>query len=80
MLAVPGYLSGLKVAARVFPEGLITGTVPPSLLEPTPKGKAPSEPPTARQAAAKPDFSQEDLDCLAIYLDNALSDHSSGSE
>lgn len=38
------YVTGLKVAAKLYPQGLITGTIPPSIL-PSNKGK-PLEPPS----------------------------------
>ena len=68
------------MATRVFPEGLITGTVPASLLEGGGTKPKASQPPTAREPADKMDFTQEDLDSLVIYMDSALSDNSSGSK
>ena len=65
----------------MFPEGLITGTLPASLLESSgPKPKGGSQPPTAREPAYKTDFTMDDLNSLIIYMDSALSDDSSGSE
>lgn len=69
------------MAARVFPEGLVTGTVPASLLDGGgARPKAASQPPTAREPADKTDFTQDDLNILIIYMDSALSDNSSGSK
>jgi len=68
------------VAARVFPEGLITGTMPASLLEGSGAKPKASQHPTAREPAYKTDFTQEDLDSLVIYMDSALSDNSSSSK
>ncbi|PVD25100.1 hypothetical protein C0Q70_15598 [Pomacea canaliculata] len=72
---------GLKVACRLFPEGLITGTVPTSLLDSIPnnKPKMQSQSPVPRVPADKTDFTQEDLDKLSIYTDMALCDNSSAS-
>ncbi|KAK7102620.1 centrosomal protein of 41 kDa-like isoform X2 [Littorina saxatilis] len=71
---------GLKVAGKVFPDGLLTGTLPLSLMEP-PNPKAKNHPVTARESAdkSKSDFTMHDLDCLVTYMDSALSDNSSGS-
>ncbi|XP_076448460.1 centrosomal protein of 41 kDa-like [Babylonia areolata] len=73
---------GLKEAYKIFPKGLITGT-PPAVdgVKATPR---PGPPQTAREATAAAaedgsDFSQDDLDCLHMYLDNALMDTSSAS-
>lgn len=73
---------GLKVACRLFPEGLITGTVLASLLDSIPnnKPKMQSQSPVPRVPADKTDFTQEDLDKLSIYTDMALCDNSSASE
>ncbi|XP_076469049.1 centrosomal protein of 41 kDa-like isoform X2 [Babylonia areolata] len=82
---------GLKVAHRVFPSGLITGTVPASLCEgsagggsgvrrtkpPSSQGAASAVPPPT--AASKAQFTLEDLDCLIKHMDNALGDSSSSS-
>ncbi|KAL8558205.1 hypothetical protein ACOMHN_036294 [Nucella lapillus] len=77
---------GLKEAYTMFPKGLITGTVPTSFTHGEGPGvkvgkiKATSQPPTAREGAGRSsDFTDDDLDCLHMYLDNALRDNSSGS-
>ncbi|XP_052782273.1 centrosomal protein of 41 kDa-like isoform X2 [Mya arenaria] len=64
---------GMKVAYKMFPEGLFTGQPPVAVTE------------TPRNTARTPDmanrdrFSMEDLEKIGIYLDNALCDKSSGS-
>lgn len=74
---------GLKVAARTFPEGLITGTLPAAFLHQHPGGggkeKLRYQTTTVHQPATKSEFTSEDLNCLAMYMDGALSDHSSCS-
>ena len=62
---------GLKVAVKTFPEGLVTGTIPHALGGPKTKQIIP---------AAQREFSMEDIDCIEMYLDNALQDHSVGSK
>ena len=66
-------ISGMKVAYKMFPEGLMTGTPPPVVTE-TPR------PPSEMHMAQKGHFDQSDLDNLNIYLDSQLMDKSSGSK
>ncbi|XP_064605072.1 centrosomal protein of 41 kDa-like isoform X2 [Liolophura sinensis] len=61
---------GLRIAAKLFPEGLITGTLPQSLTQQKPKQITTAE---------RKIFSRMDLDKLQIYLDGALQDNSIGS-
>lgn len=62
---------GLKMAMRLFPEGLITGTPPQPL-----GAKKKTENVTM---ASQIDFSERDIERLNSYLDKALEDHSIGS-
>ena len=64
---------GMKVAYKMFPEGLITGSPPPVVSE-TPR------PPTEMHMAEKSQFDQSDMDNLNVYLDSQLMDKSSGSK
>ncbi|KAK7503705.1 hypothetical protein BaRGS_00005244 [Batillaria attramentaria] len=82
MLARSVNYERLKVACKLFPEGLVTGTIPAGVLEGAgSKGKRSHHPPpsTARTPADQTDFTQEDLDSLVLSIDVALSDNSSGS-
>ena len=65
-------LSGLKVAHKLFPSGLITGTVPVTV---TPMKKG-----AVRERASQAEFSMEDIETLNNQLDNALDDRSIGSK
>jgi centrosomal protein CEP41 len=56
---------GLKMALKVFPEGLLTGTPPFALTGVKPKSVKP---------ASQTCFTNEDINKLEIYLDNALQD------
>ena len=67
-------LLGMKVAYKIFPEGLFTGTPPQSVTE------TPRTPGAHMEMAGKNVFDQEDLEKISIYLDNALCDKSSGSK
>ena len=70
---------GLRVAYQKFPEGLITGTVPANLIDHPPgKGKKAIRPEPF--PATQKVFTNEDMDKLEIYLNNALMDHSVGSK
>lgn len=63
----------MKVAYKIIPEGLFTGSPPLSVTE-TPRS-------TPRTEMANRDkFTHEDLEKIGIYLDNALCDKSTGSE
>lgn len=61
----------MRIAAKLFPEGFITGTLPHSLTQQKPKQITPAE---------RKVFSRMDLDKLQIYLDGALQDNSIGSK
>ena len=61
----------MKVAYKVFPEGLMTGTVPQAISGVKPKTFVP---PSQKY------FTLEDINKVDIYLDNALQDHSIGSK
>jgi hypothetical protein len=63
--------SGLKLALKLFPEGLLTGTPPFELT-----GVKPKVVKRANQAR----FTNQDINKVEIYLDNALQDKSIGSE
>lgn len=63
---------GMKVAYKLFPEGLFTGTPPIGVTETPRTNKKPEK-------ANKDKFTMEDLEKIGIYLDNALCDKSSGS-
>lgn len=65
--------AGMKVAYKVFPEGLFTGT-PPVVVTETPRTNRKPE------MANRDKFTDEDLEKIGIYLDNALCDKSSGSK
>ena len=67
------FISGLKVAYRLFPESLITGTPPLSVTE---KREKPKE----IERATKKHFEHSDYDGLQMYLDNALKDNRIGSK
>jgi len=70
---------GLRVATQKFPEGLVTGTVPGHLVDfPPGKGKKAVKPEPV--PATQKVFTNEDMDKLEIYLNNALMDHSVGSK
>ena len=62
---------GLKVAAKLYPEGLITGTIPASVL-PANKGK-PVEPP------CKSLFSREDVFALLDQTETSYDSRSTMS-
>ncbi len=64
-------ITGLKLAYKLFPEGLFTGTPPQSIT-----GVKCKDPMTAWQT----NFSFEDIDKVEIYLDGALQDKSIGSK
>ena len=66
---------GLKVAGKLFPEGLISGPLPESIT-----GQRPASNPLPVPSAHPSRFSREDIDKIEIYLDNALQDHSIGSK
>ena len=62
----------MKVAYKMFPEGLFTGTASPTVSK---------QKPEEYQASGKDNcFTREDVDKLEIYLDNALQDKSLASE
>jgi len=64
----------MKVAYKIFPEGLLTGSPPLTVTE-TPRSTS-----RAEVAANRDKFTHEDLEKIGIYLDNALCDKSSGSK
>ena len=64
-------IAGLKLAYKLFPEGLFTGTPPQSI-----SGVKCKDPMTAWQTT----FTFEDIDKVEIYLDGALQDKSIGSK
>ena len=61
----------MKLAHKLVPEGLLTGTPPPSMT-----GAKSREPVPAMQRH----FSPADIDKVEIYLDSALQDKSIGSK
>ena len=63
-------IPGMKVASKVIPEGLITGPLPESL-----KG-----PKKTTQCACKKAFTEEDICCVEMYLDQLMADKSTGSK
>ena len=63
-------IAGMKVASKVIPEGLITGPLPESL-----KG-----PKKTTQYACKKAFTEEDICCVEMYLDQLMADKSTGSK
>ncbi|XP_060572201.1 centrosomal protein of 41 kDa-like isoform X3 [Ruditapes philippinarum] len=63
---------GMKVAYKIFPEGLLTGT-PSDTVSETPRSKRKPE------MADRDKFTADDLAKIDIYLNNALCDKSSGS-
>lgn len=63
--------TGLKVAYKLFPEGLVSGTPNAAVLGFKPKTVKP---------ATRNNFTTDDIDKIEIYLDNALQDRSIGSE
>lgn len=62
----------MKLAHKLVPEGLITGTPPPNVTGGT-KCKNPFP-------ASQNNFSAADIDKIEIYLDHALQDKSIGSK
>ena len=64
-------LPGLKVAAKLFPQSLVSGTLPPSITHEKPREFLP---------ATQLTFSADDIDALEMQLDNALEDKSTSSE
>ena len=63
----------MKVAYKIFPEGLLTGT-PSEVVSETPRTKRKPE------MADRNKFTSEDIEKIEIYLNNALCDKSSGSK
>jgi hypothetical protein len=63
----------MKVAYKIFPEGLLTGT-PSDTVSETPRSKRKPE------MADRDKFTADDLAKIDIYLNNALCDKSSGSK
>ncbi|KAH9503745.1 Centrosomal protein of 41 kDa [Bulinus truncatus] len=73
---------GLKVAYKMFPEGLITGTVPQSILDEvtqTQKSARNKVLSTPKVPATLNSFTPELIDKLCNYLDLSATDRSSGS-
>ncbi|XP_078533655.1 centrosomal protein of 41 kDa isoform X1 [Lissotriton helveticus] len=74
---------GLKVIAQKFPEGLNTGSFPPSCLPPpvqvTSARKRPSPRPPVLPAENKWRFSSDDLQKIELYLEQMLMPSDSGS-
>uniref|UniRef100_A0A2C9KQ10 Rhodanese domain-containing protein n=2 Tax=Biomphalaria glabrata TaxID=6526 RepID=A0A2C9KQ10_BIOGL len=73
---------GLKVAYKMFPEGLITGTVPQAVLDEVaqpPKSAKSKAQSTARVPATQDSFTPELIDKLCGYLDTSVTDRSTGS-
>jgi len=62
---------GMKLALKMFPDGLFTGTPPFDLTGVKPKSTKP---------AVQRVFSNEDINKIEMFLDNALQDKSVGSE
>ena len=65
------FATGLKVAAKIFPQSLISGTLPPSITREKPREFNP---------ATQQTFSADDIDALEMQLDNALEDKSVSSK
>ena len=65
------FLLGLKVASKVFPNGLITGTLPFSV-----SGVKPKEVKMANRTS----FTNDDINCIEIFLNNTLQDSASSSQ
>jgi len=65
------YFIGLKVAVKLFPNGLLTGTPPASIAISKPKEII---------TASKQDFLPEDIANLSAQMDLVTQDKSVGSE
>jgi centrosomal protein CEP41 len=61
---------GLKVASKLFPHGLISGTLPISITGSKPRNIQP---------ASQNCFTNDDVNKIEIYLDNVLQDSDRGS-
>ncbi|RUS86215.1 hypothetical protein EGW08_006010 [Elysia chlorotica] len=74
---------GLRMAYKMFPEGLITGTMPAALVEETAGikslGKKSKATPVEKVPADVTSFTQYHVDKLCDHLDGVLSDRSVGS-
>uniref|UniRef100_A0A3Q4B2M1 Rhodanese domain-containing protein n=1 Tax=Mola mola TaxID=94237 RepID=A0A3Q4B2M1_MOLML len=73
---------GLKVLARKFPEGMTTGSIPPSCLSPptSSKGKRSSVPPQPLQAAERRwRFTSDELAKIQEYMEEILIPSNSNS-
>ncbi|KAK3102640.1 hypothetical protein FSP39_012820 [Pinctada imbricata] len=64
---------GMRIAYKVCPDGLFTGTPNMNITEAT-------KPPTCIVKASQKDFCTEDINKLTMYIDNALADSSVGSK
>ncbi|XP_059150457.1 centrosomal protein of 41 kDa B-like isoform X2 [Physella acuta] len=73
---------GMKVAYKLFPEGLIAGTVPQTILDDTPQGQKGSKhktEPLMKLPANTESFSLELIEKLCVHLDDTASDRSGAS-
>ncbi|XP_005094416.1 centrosomal protein of 41 kDa [Aplysia californica] len=75
---------GLKVAYKLFPDGLVTGTIPAAILEDMGQGQKGGKGKDARETTPRVPadieyFTPDLIDKLCIHLDGALSDRSTGS-
>jgi len=62
---------GMKLAYKLFPERLITGTLSPAITG--------QKPPKTIEMASNVCFTVDDIDAIDMYLDNALEDNSIGT-
>jgi len=62
----------MKLAYKLFPERLITGTLSPAITG--------QKPPKTIEMASNVCFTVDDIDAIDMYLDNALEDNSIGSK
>ncbi len=65
-----GNFAGMKLAYKLIPEGLLTGSPPQNVTGTKCKNPFP---------AMQNNFTTSDIDKIEIYLDNALQDKSIGS-
>ena len=71
MLVGASPCAGMKVAYKQFPEGLFTGSIPPTITGTRARSETKADDST---------FSQQDIDSLEILLDSHFTDKSPGSE
>ena len=84
LLILFAVLPGLRMAYKMFPEGLITGTMPAALIEELSGikslGKKSKPMPVEKVPADVTSFTQDHVDKLCEHLDGVLSDRSVGSK